>query len=151
MEIDPPLFTHLCHIWELSNKVLYDPVLKGASKVWQFQGESSTSLSEFRSFNFDLLYFWYPLRYRVIQYPIGKLSDMVKMIQDDQIMAALSTSIRKSWKVWIYYINGALLILNLAHIPFLTFIRGTRVCILNMRYIGVKISDVAGSPKRLMT
>ena len=38
-------------------------------------------LSEFRSFNFDLSYFWRPFRYRVIQYLIGKLSDMVKMIQ----------------------------------------------------------------------
>ena len=38
------------------------------------------SLSELRSFNFDLLYFWSPFQYRVIQYLIGKLSDMIKMI-----------------------------------------------------------------------
>ena len=29
--------------------------------------------------NFDLSYFWYPLSYRVIQYLIWKLSDMIKM------------------------------------------------------------------------
>ena len=39
-------------------------------------------LSELRSFVFDLLYFWSSIRYRVIQYLIGKLSDMVKMIQE---------------------------------------------------------------------
>ena len=71
-------------------------------------------LSEFRRVNFDLLYFWSPLRYRVIQYLIVKLSDMVKMIQEGSVVAALSTSIRTSWKVGICNINRALLILNLA-------------------------------------
>ena len=43
----------------------------------------------------------------VIQYLIGKLSDMVKMGQDSLVVAALLAS------VWtIYYMNGALLILN---------------------------------------
>ena len=39
---------------------------------------------------------------------------MVKMIEEGKVVAALSTSIRRSWKVGIYYINGSLLILNLA-------------------------------------
>ena len=33
---------------------------------------------------------------RVTQYLIGKLSAMVKMIQEDKVVAALSTSIRMS-------------------------------------------------------
>ena len=36
------------------------------------------------------------------------------MIQVSKVVAALSTSIRTSWKVAIHNINGALLILNLA-------------------------------------
>ena len=39
---------------------------------------------------------------------------MAKMIQESKGVAALLTSIRTSWKVEIYYIIGALLILNLA-------------------------------------
>ena len=39
---------------------------------------------------------------------------MVKMFQEGKVMAALSIYIKISWKVGIYYINGALLILNLA-------------------------------------
>ena len=66
------------------------------------------------SFNLNLSYFWSSFRCRVILYLIGKLSDMVKMIQDGKVVAVLSTSIKTSWKVGIYYINGALLILNLA-------------------------------------
>ena len=41
-------------------------------KVWLLS-------SKFRLFNFDLWYFWYPLRCRVIKYLIWKLSYMVKM------------------------------------------------------------------------
>ena len=64
-------------------------------------------LSEFRSFNFDILYIWSPFRYKVIQYLIGKLLDMVQMIQEGKVVAALSTSIRTSWKTRIYFINRA--------------------------------------------
>ena len=53
-------------------------------------------LSEFRSFNFDLSYFVIPFRCRVIEYLIGKLSDMVKMIQEGLVVVALSTLIRTS-------------------------------------------------------
>ena len=49
------------------------------------------------------------MRYKVIQYLIRKLLDMVKMIQEGKVVAALSRSIRTTWKVGIYYINGALL------------------------------------------
>ena len=53
-------------------------------------------LSEFRSFNFDLSNSLSPFRYRVIQYLMGKLLDMVKIIQGGKIVAALSTSISMS-------------------------------------------------------
>ena len=69
-------------------------------------------LSKFWLLNFDLSHFWYHLRYRVIQYPIEKLLDMVKMGQEGLVVAALLESVRTSWKVTIYYINSALLILK---------------------------------------
>ena len=40
-------------------------------------------------FNFELSYFWYPLRYRVMQYLIWKLSDMVKNREEGLVVAAL--------------------------------------------------------------
>ena len=64
------------------------------------------------TFNFDLLYFWYPVKDKAIQYLNGKVSGMVKMSQQGSIVTALLASFRKSWKVTIYYIIGALLILN---------------------------------------
>ena len=69
-------------------------------------------LDKSRIFNFDVSYFWYPFSYKVIQYLNGKLSDMVKLGQEDLVVAALLASVRISWKVTIYYINGALLKLN---------------------------------------
>ena len=36
------LLNHLYHIWELSNEVLYDSVLKGVSKIQQVKVEHST-------------------------------------------------------------------------------------------------------------
>ena len=50
----------------------------------------------------------------VIKYLIGKLSDIVKMIQEDKVVVAFSAFIRMALEVGIYYINRALLILNLA-------------------------------------
>ena len=44
------LFTHLYHIWELSNEVLYDPVSIGVSKIRQIKLESLLSLSELYEF-----------------------------------------------------------------------------------------------------
>ena len=69
-------------------------------------------LSKFLLFKFDLWYFWYHLRYRVIQYLIGKLSDMVKKGQEGLVVAAFLASVRTSWKLRIYYINRALSKLN---------------------------------------
>ena len=69
-------------------------------------------LSKFRLFDFDLLYFWYPSRYRVIQYLIRKLSGMVKMDQESLVVAAFLISVMASWKLKIYYINRALSKLN---------------------------------------
>ena len=66
-------------------------------------------LSKFRLFNFDLMYF---LCSFVVQYLIGKLSDMIKVTQEGLVVAALLASVRTSWKVTNYYINSALLILN---------------------------------------
>ena len=58
-----------------------------------------------------LVIYWYPLRYTVIHYLIGKVSGMEKMSQENSVVAALLASVRTSWKVTIHYINGALLIL----------------------------------------
>ena len=46
-------------------------------------------LNKFRLFNFDLSYLLYPLRYRVTQYLIRKLLDMVKMGIEGLAVAAL--------------------------------------------------------------
>ena len=48
----------------------------------------------------------------VIQYLTGKLSNMVKMGQENLVVAAVLVSVRASRKVIIYYINRALLKLN---------------------------------------
>ena len=50
-----------------------------------------------QTFKFDLSYFWYPVKYRAIQYLIGKVSDMVNMIQEGSIVTALLASVRTSW------------------------------------------------------
>ena len=70
--------------------------LKGYQKYDRSKLKILLLSSEFRSFNFDLSYFSSPFRYRVIQYLIVKLSDMVKMIQEGKVVAAPSTSIRIS-------------------------------------------------------
>ena len=70
--------------------------LKGYQKYDRSKLKVQLLLSKFRLFNFDLLYFCYHLRYRVIQYLIGKLSDMVKMGQEDLVVAALLASVRTS-------------------------------------------------------
>ena len=41
--------------------------------------------------NYDLLYFWYRFKYRVKEYLIGKLSDMVTMIQEGKVVTVLSS------------------------------------------------------------
>ena len=70
--------------------------LKGLQKYDRSKLKILLLLSEFRSFKFDLSYFSSPFRYRVIQYLIGKLSDMVKMIQEGKVVAVLSPFIRTS-------------------------------------------------------
>ena len=70
--------------------------LKGYQKYKRSKLKVLLLLSEFRSFNFDLLYFLSPFSYRVIQYIIGELSDVVKMIQEGKVVAALSISIKRS-------------------------------------------------------
>ena len=69
------------------------------------------NLLKSRTFKFDMSYFWYPLNYRVIQYLIWKDLDMVKMSQEESVVAAPLAYVRTSWKLTIYYINGVLLIL----------------------------------------
>ena len=86
--------------------------LQGYQKYDKLKLKVQFLLSHFGCFNFDLSYFWYLLRYRFIQYLIGKLSNMVKMIQKGKDVAALSNFIGMCWKVGIYYINGVLMILN---------------------------------------
>ena len=80
-------------------------------------------LCKLESFNLDLSYFWSLFRYRVIQC----LLESSWYDKDDsrgQVVAELSTSIRISWKVEIYYINGALVILNRAplYLPWSNFL-----------------------------
>ena len=70
--------------------------LKGYQKYDRSKLKIQLSLSKFRFFNFDLSYFGYPLRYRVIQYLIGKISDIVKMSQEESVVAALQVSVRTS-------------------------------------------------------
>ena len=53
--------------------------LKGHQKYDRSKLKVQLLLSKFRLFNFDLSYLLYPLRYKVTQYLIRKLSDMVKM------------------------------------------------------------------------
>ena len=53
--------------------------LKGHQKYNRSKLKIQLLSSKSRLFKFDLLYFWYHLRYRVIHYLIWKLSDMVKM------------------------------------------------------------------------
>ena len=56
------------------------------------------------NFNLDLLYFWFLLTYRVIQYLIWKLSDIVFMREEGLVVMALLASVRTSWKkgkIWV--------------------------------------------------
>ena len=63
------------------------------------------------TYKFDLMYL-IPFRYKFIQYLIEKFWDMVKIRQEGLVVATLLTSVRMSWKVPIYYMNGALSILK---------------------------------------
>ena len=69
-------------------------------------------LIEFKLFNFDLSYLLYTLRYKVTQYLIRKLLDMVKMGIEGLAVAALLILVKASQKLKIYYINRALSKLN---------------------------------------
>ena len=86
--------------------------LKGHQKYDRSKLKVQLLLSKFRLFNFDLSYLLYPLRYRVTQYLIRKLSDMVKMGIEGLAVAALLISVKASQKLKIYYINRALSKLN---------------------------------------
>ena len=55
--------------------------LKGYQKYDMSKLKNLNLLNKSWTFKFDMSYFWCPLRYRVIQYLIWKLSDMVKMGQ----------------------------------------------------------------------
>ena len=50
--------------------------LEGYKKHGRSKLKRLDFLNKGKIFNFDLPYFWYPIRYRVIQYLIGKLTDM---------------------------------------------------------------------------
>ena len=86
--------------------------LKGHQKYDRSKLKVQLLLSKFRLFNFDLSYLLYPLRYKVTQYLIRKLSDMVKMGIEGLAVAALLISVKASQKLKIYYINRALSKLN---------------------------------------
>ena len=76
--------------------------LKGYQKYNKPKLKVKLLLSKFRLFNFDPSYLWYHLRYRVIQYLIGKLLNMVTMGQVALVVAALLASVRMSRIVTIY-------------------------------------------------
>ena len=99
--------------WLKSCKKIQKPSSPG---IQRFLGKSKLKrlnlLNKSWTFNFDLSYFWYSLRYEAIHYLIGKVLDMVKMSQEGSIVIVLLVSVRTSWIVTIYYINEALLILN---------------------------------------
>ena len=75
--------------------------LKGYQKYNRLKLKVQLLLSKFRLFNFDLSYLLYPLRYRVKQYLIRKLSDMVKMGNEGLAVAALLISVKASQKLKI--------------------------------------------------
>ena len=71
--------------------------LKGLEKYERSKLKLFNSLDKSRTFNFDLSYFEVSLgtgSYSI--YLIGKLLDIVKMIQEGLVVAALSKSIRTS-------------------------------------------------------
>ena len=70
--------------------------LKGYQKYNRSKLKVLLLSSEFRSFNFDLSYFRSPSRSRIMQNLTEKLSDMITMIQEGEVVAALSISIRRS-------------------------------------------------------
>ena len=63
--------------------------LKGFEKYEKSKLKLLNSLSKSRTFNFELSYFSYLFKYRIIKYLIGKLSDMVKMGKNSLVVAAL--------------------------------------------------------------
>ena len=88
------LFNTICESFQMRYcMTLY---LKGHQKYDRSKLKVQLLLSKFRLFNFDLSYFWYLLRYRVIQYLIWKLSDMVKMRKKGLLVAAFLASVRMS-------------------------------------------------------
>ena len=66
--------------------------LKGYQKYNRSKLKSLDLLYKSWSFNFDLTYFWYPLRYKVIPYLVEKLSDMVKKAQEGLLVSAFLSS-----------------------------------------------------------
>ena len=64
------------------------------------------------AFKSDLSYLWYFLRFRVIEYLIKKVLVVVNIIQAGLVLASLLAPVRTFWKVLIYKINEALLILK---------------------------------------
>ena len=77
--------------------------LKGHQSYSRSKFKLTNLLNENRSFNFDLPYFWYPLRYRIMQYLISKLTLVVNMSQEGQGMAKLLSCVKLSSKSQFYY------------------------------------------------
>ena len=83
-------------------------ILKGDWKYDRSKLKLLNSLNKNRTFIFDLLYFWCPLRYRVIQYLILKLSYVVLLSQEGYVLAVLLSCVKSSWKKPFYYIKRLL-------------------------------------------
>ena len=76
-----PLGSYSLH-WELSNELLYFLYLNGYQKYQKSMFKVQVLSSKCRYFYFDLLHFWSHLKYKVIQYLVGKLWVMVNMSQE---------------------------------------------------------------------
>ena len=64
--------THIYHKCKLSNEVMCDPIPKGVLKYIKWKMKLYLLLCKFRCFNFDLSYFLYLLKFRIIQYLFRK-------------------------------------------------------------------------------
>ena len=77
------LLAKIYHIWDVSieTSTIFSSTSKTIKNMTGQSWNKSKSILLYKSwtFKYDFIYFWYPLRYKVIQYLIGKLSKMVKI------------------------------------------------------------------------
>ena len=79
--------------------------LKGHRKYDRLKLKLLNLLNKNQTFNFTTLYFRCPLRYKVIQYLIWKLSYVVIWSQEGYVVEVLLSFVMSSWKPPFYYIK----------------------------------------------